>query len=148
LRNRLRAEQVEFRVIKNTLARRAAADTPLAAATAYIDGPTSVALSYDDVVTPARVLTEYAKEEKLFELKGGMLDGRALDVETVRQLAELPSWEVLQARLLSVLQSATVQLLGVLQGTGRSLLGTLQTYAQTKSSKVVALEGRGAPRRA
>ncbi|MFQ5892820.1 MAG: 50S ribosomal protein L10, partial [Nitrospinota bacterium] len=57
LRNRLRAEQVEFRVIKNTLARRAAADTPLAAVMAFIDGPTSVALSYDDVVAPARVLT-------------------------------------------------------------------------------------------
>ncbi|MFQ6672039.1 MAG: 50S ribosomal protein L10 [Candidatus Tectimicrobiota bacterium] len=134
LRNRLRAEQVEFRVIKNTLARRAAADTPLAAVMAFIDGPTSVALSYDDVVAPARVLTEYAKEEKLFELKGGMLDGRTLDGEMVRRLADLPSRDVLQARLLSVLQSATVQFLGVLQGTGRGFLGALWGYAETKSS--------------
>lgn len=133
LRNRLRAEQVEFRVIKNTLARRAVADTPLAEATVFFEGPTSVAFSYDDVMAPAKVLAGYAKEEKSFELKGGLLDGRTLDVEAVRRLAELPSSEVLKAQLLSVLQTSTVQLLGVFEGVGRSLLGTLLAQAEVKS---------------
>lgn len=133
LRNRLRAEQVEFRVIKNTLARRAVADTPLAETTVFFEGPTSVALSYDDVVAPAKALAGYAKEVKSFELKGGLLDGRTLDVEAVRRLAELPSSEVLKAHLLSVLQISTVQLLGVFEGVGRSLLGTLLAQAEVKS---------------
>ncbi len=133
LRNRLRAEQVEFRVIKNTLARRAVAGTPLAEATVFFEGPTSVAFSYDDVMAPAKVLAGYAKEEKSFELKGGLLDGRTLDVEAVRRLAELPSSEVLKAQLLSVLQTSTVQLLGVFEGVGRSLLGTLLAQAEVKS---------------
>ena len=133
LRNRLRAEQVEFRVIKNTLARLAVADTPLAEATVFFEGPTSVAFSYDDVMAPAKVLAGYAKEEKSFELKGGLLYGRTLDVEAVRRLAELPSSEVLKAQLLSVLQTSTVQLLGVFEGVGRSLLGTLLAQAEVKS---------------
>ncbi|MEE8209285.1 MAG: 50S ribosomal protein L10 [bacterium] len=133
LRNRLRAEQVEFRVIKNTLARRAVAGTPLAEATVFFEGPTSVAFSYDDVMAPAKVLAGYAKEEKSFELKGGLLDGRTLDVEAVRRLAELPSSEVLKAQLLSVFQTSTVQLLGVFEGVGRSLLGTLLAQAEVKS---------------
>lgn len=133
LRNRLRAEQVEFRVIKNTLARRAVADTPLAEATVFFEGPTSVAFSYDDVMAPAKVLAGYAKEEKSFELKGGLLDGKTLDVEAVRRLAELPSREVLKAQLLSGLQTSTVQLLGVFEGVGRSLLGTLLAQAEVKS---------------
>ena len=133
LRNRLRAEQVEFRVIKNTLARLAVADTPLAEATVFFEGPTSVAFSYDDVMAPAKVLAGYAKEEKSFELKGGLLDGRTLDVEAVWRLAELPSSEVLKAQLLSVLQTSTVQLLGVFEGVGRSLLGTLLAQAEGKS---------------
>lgn len=133
LRNRLRAEQVEFRVIKNTLARRAVADTPLAEATVFFEGPTSVALSFDDVVAPAKVLAGYAKEEKSFELKGGLLEGKALDVEAVRRLADLPSREVLQAQLLSGLQTSSVQLLGVFEGIGRSLLGTLLAQAGKSS---------------
>jgi large subunit ribosomal protein L10 len=134
LRNRLRDEQVEFRVIKNTLARRAVADTPLAEATVFFEGPTSVALSYDDVMVPAKVLSDYAKREDSFELKGGLLEGRTLDSEAVRRLAELPSREVLQAQMLSMFQTSTVQLLGVFEGAGRGLLGTLLAQAVAKSS--------------
>ncbi|MEE9519346.1 MAG: 50S ribosomal protein L10 [bacterium] len=130
LRNRLRAEQVEFRVIKNRLARRAAADTPLAEATDIFEGPTSVALSYDNLVAPAKVLTAYAKEQKTIEIKGGLLEGRPLDVESVRRLAELPLLEAIQAQFLSVLQGGGVQFLGVLQGVERSFLGTLSAYAE------------------
>lgn len=133
LRNRLRAEQVEFRVIKNTIARRAVADTPWAAATEFFEGPTSMALSYDDAVVPAKVLANFAKEEKVFELKGGLLDGQALDAGAVRKLADLPPREVLQSQLLSALQGPAVGLVGVLQRTVQSFLGTLKTYADTKS---------------
>jgi large subunit ribosomal protein L10 len=135
LRNRLKAEGIEFRVIKNTLARRAVAETPMAPATTFMEGPTSVALCYDDEAsTAAKILAAYAKEQEVFELKGGVLESRILDVKDLQRLAELPPREVLQAQLLSALQGPQVQLLGVLQGVLRSFLGTLQAFAEAKSS--------------
>lgn len=134
LRTRLRAEQIEFRVIKNTLAKRAVEETPFAEAVSFFEGPTSVALSYEeDVVAPAKILSVFAREQKVFGLKGGVLEGRAFDPRGVQRLAELPPREVLQSQLLSAFQGPAVQFLGVLQGVVRSLLGTLQAYAQTKS---------------
>lgn len=134
LRNRLKAEQIEFRVIKNTLARLAVEETPFSEAAPFFEGPTSVALSYEEALEPARILVDYAKSKKVFELKGGMLEGRTFNADGIKRLAELPPREVLQAQMLSALQGPAVQFVGLLQGVLQSLLGTLRSYADTKSS--------------
>lgn len=134
LRNRLKTEAIEFRVIKNTLARRAVEETPFSAAAPFLEGPTSVALSYDEALGPAKILVDFAKESKVFELKGGVLEGRSFDDVGVRRLADLPTKDVLQAQMLAAFQGPSVQLVGVLQGVMQSLLGTLQSYAAKQSS--------------
>lgn len=134
LRNRLKAEQIEFRVIKNTLARLAVEETSFSEAAPFFEGPTSVALSYDEALEPVKILVDYARSNKVFELKGGVLEGRTFNVDGVRRLAELPTLDVLQAQLLSAFQGSSVQLVGVLQGVLQNFIGTLRSYAETKPS--------------
>jgi large subunit ribosomal protein L10 len=133
LRHWLKAEKIEFRVIKNTLAKLAVEETPLSVGVSFFEGPTSVALSYEEEMGPAKILVDFAKEKKVFELKGAVLEGRAFDANGVRRMAELPPRDVLQAQLLSTFQGSAVQLVGVLQGVLQNFLGTLSSYAQTKS---------------
>ncbi|WP_018131269.1 50S ribosomal protein L10 [Effusibacillus pohliae] len=105
LRKRLREAGIEFKVLKNTLTRRATAELGLTELDAHLTGPTAIAFSYDDVVAPARILNDFAKEHKALELKAGVLEGRVVGLEEVKALASLPSREGLISMLLSVLQA-------------------------------------------
>lgn len=133
LRNRLKAENIEFRVVKNTLARLAVKDTSLEVATPFFEGPTSVALYYEEEVSPAKTLVDFAKDKKVFELKGGFMEGRTFDANGIRRVAELPPKDVLQAQLLSAFQGSAVQFVGVLQGVLQNFLGTLRSYSEKQS---------------
>ena len=96
LRNELRAASVEYKVFKNTLLDLAAKETDVACLSPYLAGPTAVAISYDDPVGAAKVLSKFAKDPQgAFALKAGMLSGKLLDVAQIQALADLPSREVL-----------------------------------------------------
>lgn len=105
LRKQLREAGVEYQVLKNTLTRRAADKVQLSDLHPYLTGPTAVAFGYDDPVTPAKILNDFAKKHKALELKGGILEGRVISAEEVTNLATLPSREGLLSMLLSVLQA-------------------------------------------
>jgi large subunit ribosomal protein L10 len=105
LRKSLREAGVEFRVVKNTLTRRATASANLTELDAYLTGPTAIAFSKDDVVAPAKILTEFAKKNEMLNLKAGVVEGRVVDVAQIKALADLPSREGLLSMLLSVLQA-------------------------------------------
>ncbi|OZM55892.1 50S ribosomal protein L10 [Lottiidibacillus patelloidae] len=105
LRKQLREANVEFKVYKNTLARRATAEANLTDLDEYLVGPTAIAFSNDEVVAPAKVLNSFAKEHKALEIKAGVLEGRTASVEEIKAIAELPSREGLLSMLLSVLQA-------------------------------------------
>lgn len=104
LRNQLREVQVELKVAKNTLVRRAVADTSLQPLEQYLVGPTVVAFSADPIA-PAKVLTSFAKRNEQLKVKGGVVEGRVVDDAQIKALADLPSREGLLSMLLSVLQS-------------------------------------------
>jgi len=104
LRRRLRESAVSFRVVKNTLARRAAEGTNFATLEDLFVGPTAVA-SGDDAVAMAKTLADFAKEHEALEIKGGVLAGKKIGVEEVKALASLPPREVLLAKLLGAMQS-------------------------------------------
>ncbi len=135
LRTRLRQVAVELQVVKNTLARRAAADTAFASVVDHFVGPTSVAYTDDDVVAMAKALTEYAKTEPKLEIRVGLVEGQVLSVEQVQALAEVPPREVLLARLLGSLQSPIAGLVGVLQGVQRQLLYVLLAIKTAKADQ-------------
>ncbi|WP_227874293.1 50S ribosomal protein L10 [Tumebacillus algifaecis] len=105
LRKRLREAGIEFRVLKNTMTRRAAEQVNLGEVNQYLTGPNAIAFSTDDVVAPAKILNTFAKEHKALELKAGIVEGKIIGLEEVTALAELPNREGMLSMLLSVLQA-------------------------------------------
>lgn len=105
LRKQLREAGVEFYVLKNTLTKRAADQVGQSDLNQFLTGPTAVAFSYEDVVAPAKILHKFAKDNKQLEIKGGLVEGKAVNFDEVKALAELPSREGLLSMLLSVLQA-------------------------------------------
>lgn len=105
LRKSLREAGIEFSVLKNTMLRRATASAELTDLDQYLTGPTAIAFSKDDVVAPAKILTEFAKKNDQLEVKGGIVEGKVVDFAQIKALADLPSREGLLSMLLSVLQA-------------------------------------------
>ena len=106
LRKQLREAGVEYTVVKNTLLKRAIADTNFESISEVLEGTTALAISSDDVIAPAKILSEYAKESNgAFTIKAGFMDEKVLSTTEVDALATLPSKEGLLQMLLSVLTS-------------------------------------------
>lgn len=133
LRNELRAASVEYKVFKNTLLDIAAKDTDIACLTQNLAGPTAVAISYDDPVGAAKVLSKFAKDAKgVFTLKSGVLSGTLLDVSQIQALADLPSREVLIAKMLGSMQAPATNFVGVLAAIPASLVRALDAIRVQK----------------
>ena len=105
LRKQLREAGVEFKVYKNTLMRRAAKEANLEDLTEYLKGPNAIAFSTEDVIAPAKIINNFAKEHEDLEIKAGVIEGNIVSVDEVKALANLPSREGLLSMLLSVLQA-------------------------------------------
>jgi large subunit ribosomal protein L10 len=105
LRKQLRGAFVEMKVIKNSILTRAADKAGLEALKDIFKGPTAIAFSNEDVVAPAKIMVDFAKEAENLEIKGGVIEGRASDVAEFITLAKLPNREGLLSMLLSVLNA-------------------------------------------
>ena len=132
LRRRLRRAGVEYVVIKNTLALRAVNESGLAGT--RLRGPTGLVISRDPV-SGAKVLSDFAKEnDQKPEIKGGLLEGKAIGVEQVKQLASLPSREQMLAQLAGGLQAPLAGFLGVLNGVMYQMVGALEALRTQRES--------------
>lgn len=105
LRKQLRDAGIEFKVYKNTMTRRAAEAAELSGLNDALTGPNAIAFSKDDVVAPAKILNDFAKNNEALEIKAGVIEGNVATVEEIKALADLPSREGLLSMLLSVLQA-------------------------------------------
>lgn len=132
LRRLCRENNVEFRVVKNTLARRGIAGTPAEGLTEYLEGPTAIAISRDDENSAAKVLAKFAEEHEAPKFKAGFVDGNVIDATRVLALSKLPSREELLSQLLAGIMSPATGLVGVMQGPLRNLVSVL---GQIKDSK-------------
>ncbi|MDO4814660.1 MAG: 50S ribosomal protein L10 [Gemella sp.] len=103
LRNKMRAEGLTFKVYKNSLVRRAMEQNGIEGLDEVLTGPNAIAFSTEDVVAPARVLNDFAKENEALELKAGVIEGKVASLEEVKAIATLPNKEGLLSMLLSVL---------------------------------------------
>lgn len=115
LRKELRDEGIEFHVYKNTMTRRAVDAVELSALNDVLVGPTAIAFSKDDVVAPARILNNFAKDHEALEIKGGVIEGEVATLEQIKELADLPNYEGMVSMLLSVLQAPIRNLAYVVQ---------------------------------
>jgi large subunit ribosomal protein L10 len=121
LRRELRQANLSYRVVKNTLAIRAAEGTPMAQLKDNFTGATAVALSKDDPVTLAKVLSKWAKESPVFSFKAGIVEGRAIQVQDVEALATMPSKEVLISKIMFLINSGAQRLAVATAGVARNL---------------------------
>jgi large subunit ribosomal protein L10 len=129
LRAKLRQADVEYRIIKNTLAKRAADQAGHPDLAPALKGPVAFALGYDDLSAPARLLGEWVRTSRLkLDITGGLVEGRFFGADQIRQLADLPSKEVLIAQLLGTLQTPIAQLVGTIQAPIQTLVGLLEAY--------------------
>ena len=129
LRGKLRTGDVEYRVVKNTLARRAAEAAGVPALQPELEGPVAIAFGYDDLSLPSKLINEWVRATRLkLDVKGGLVEGRVFSTEQVRQLADMPSRETLLSQLAGTIQSPMAQLAGALQTPLSMLAGALESY--------------------
>ncbi|MEK6410924.1 MAG: 50S ribosomal protein L10 [Acidobacteriota bacterium] len=121
LRRELRQAQVSYRVVKNTLAIRAAEGTPLEQVKGQFEGATAVALSKNDPVSLAKLLSKWAKASPVFSFKAAVVEGRAIDVKDIESLSNLPSKEELISRVMFLVNSSAQRLAVVTAGVARNL---------------------------
>lgn len=134
LRRRLRKEEVEYQVVKNSLMVRASQETDVALIKETFKGPSAVALSYSDPVAPAKVLTEFAKDHDVFEIKVGVMDGKVIELNEIKALSALPSREVLLGTFVSVLNNVPTGFVRTLAEIPRQLLNVLQAIKDQKEA--------------
>lgn len=134
LRKKFREAGAEYKVYKNTLMRRALDSLGIEGLDEYLTGPNAVAIGYEDPVTPAKILSEFAKDHEKLEIKVGMVDGRVIGLDRVKALANLPSREVLIAQVLGGLNAPITGFANVLQGNIRKLVYALNAIKDQKSA--------------
>jgi len=134
LRRKLTESNIEYRVVKNTLLARASEDTDVALVKDHFKGPTAIALSYDDPVSPAKVLSEFAKDNDKLEIKIGVMSGKLLDLNAIKSLSALPSREVLLSQVLSTMNGVPTALVRALNNVPEKLLYALQAIKDQKEA--------------
>jgi len=114
LRREFRAAGCRYQVVKNTLLGLAVKGTPMEGIESLLAGPTAIAYSFEDPAVPAKVATKIAKAEEKFVIKGGFVDGKALDLKGVQALSTLPGRDELRATFLATLQAVPQNFLRLL----------------------------------
>ena len=132
LRTLLRKSAVEYKVVKNTLAKLAVKDTGLADLAPYLEGPTGIAISAADPVAASKAVSAWARGREKFSVKGGGVDRRLVGPRDVAELADLPPREALLGRMAGVLQAPLAGLAQVLSASLRGLANALDQVRQKK----------------
>jgi large subunit ribosomal protein L10 len=135
LRRELRQANLTYRVVKNTLAIRAAEGTPLAQVKDSFVGATAVALSKDDPVTLAKLLSKWAKESPVFSFRAGVVEGKVIQVRDVEAISNLPTKEVLISKMMFLINSSAQRLASVTGAVARNLAVVMDQVRAQKESE-------------
>lgn len=133
LRRELRAANVEFQVVKNRLLSLASQGTEAVVLEDYLAGPCALAITYDDVVTPAKLLTRFGQDYEALEIRIGQINGEIIDLPAIKRLARLPSREILLSQLLGSLSGVPTSFVRVLSEVLRRLFTVLEAIKSQKA---------------
>ena len=134
LRKQCREAGVVYKVYKNTMVKRALDDLGIEGADELLAGPTAIAFGYEDPVAPAKVISNFAKDIEVVEIKGGLLDSKPMTLDQIKYLSELPSKEVLIAKLMGSLNAPVTNFVGVLAAVPRSFVCALNEIKNKKEA--------------
>ena len=137
LRGKLREADAVFKVVKNRLAKRAAADAGTESIDALLVGPTALTLIHGDAVIAAKAIADFAREHGELEYKGGIMDGATLDPEGFNVIARLPGVDVLRGQLVGV---AASPITGLVRGLGSMMSGLAVALGQIAEQGLVTGE--------
>jgi len=135
LRKKFRDAGVEYKVYKNTLTEIAAKELGYDDIVPYLQGPTAIAFGVKDPVAPAKILKDAINEFKKMEFKVGLVDGKIIDVDGIKALADLPSREELIAKMLGSMNAPIANFVGVLSGVIRSFIYALNAVKEKKEAQ-------------
>jgi large subunit ribosomal protein L10 len=135
LRKALRAASIDFKIVRNTLAKRAIKGTELEPISKDLKGSTAIAFSYKDAAFAAKTLVQFSKDMPNLKLRSGALGTKAIGLEGIKGLAELPPREVLLGRLFGSMKSPTTGLVMVLSGVPRKFLYALNAIKDQKAAQ-------------
>ena len=136
LRGKLKDQQAEFTITKNTLLERAIPDSNLQLPPSGFDGPTATLLAYDDQISPIKTLVKAFKDYTIGKVKFGFLGKEALDEAKIIQLSTLPTKDELRAKMVGVLVTPLQGIVSVLQGNLRNLVYALSEIQKAKGGDV------------
>ncbi len=139
-RSTLRPMNAEFRVAKNTLTRIAAERNGIVGLDPLLDGPLAILLAYDDIVAPAKAVSDFVRTSRILTIKTGLLDGKLIGASDVEELGNLPSREVLLAKLLGLMNSPLQRTVTVLSGPSRSFAYLVNARAQQLEETATAAD--------
>lgn len=121
LRKKFRDAQVDYKVVKNTLAQRAAKGTPLELLVEQFVGPTALIMSYGDVVAPAKILVDFAKDRDTLAIRTAVIEGKVVDVNGVKALARMPGIKELRGTIASMIAQPAARLARMIATPGQKL---------------------------
>jgi large subunit ribosomal protein L10 len=134
LREKLREAGAGYSIVKNTLAIRALQDANLPVPAGMLKGPTAISFAYGEVPAIAKILDEFARDTKILQIKGGVMEGMVLSPEQVVSLATMPPREVILAQLLGLIRQPGNRVAGVINAAGSKLAATIKAYAEKLES--------------
>ena len=125
LRRKFREAQVDYKIVKNTLAQRAAKGTPIEPLIDQFVGPTALIMSYADVVAPAKIVADFAKDRENFAIRTAVIEGKIVDAKGVQALARMPGLKELRAQIASMIAQPATQLARMIGTPGQQLAQVL-----------------------
>ena len=134
LRKKLRSGGMEFQVVKNTLFRTATRAADVANVDEILNGPTAVAIGYQDETTVAKAILDYVKTSKIVTVKGGMMGSQKLSIAQVEGLSKLPGRDILRAQAVGTVQGPLSQTNGLLTAPLRDFVQILHNYAEKQGA--------------
>ena len=132
VRKKFRDSDIEYKVLKNRLAKRSLNNAGISELDDHLKGVTAFIIDYSDPVSPAKIIKEFNKKNEILQIKAVYVEGKVLSADEAKRLADLPSREVLLSQLVGLLQSPMTKLAGTLQASMQKMVRTLDAVKDSK----------------